>query len=126
MTITLGGVTLNDHVSWRGKFNQFYPGREAMTLGGRVVVQRGPSEASEIILEAIEEDNVRKGFFTEAQLSALQIMKNQGLRITLSYHGESHEVVIKADGISVEKTLWKSQYTADERYVGSIILKKVS
>jgi hypothetical protein len=125
MSITLGGVTLNDHVSWRGRFNQSLgSGSEQQTLGGRLVVTRGPEGSNDIVLEAIEEDNIRKGYFTQSQLESLEPFRISGQTITLNYHGLYIDVVIKINGISVEKTLWQSQYTADERYIGSITLAR--
>lgn len=125
MTIRLGGVTLNDHISWRGRFNSPFAGSERPTLGGRLVTQRAPGNAPDIILEAIEEDNVRKGYFTQSQLEQIEVFKNSGQTITLEYHSETFQVVVKFDGINVEKTLWKSTYSSDERYIGYIGLKRV-
>lgn len=128
MTITLGILTLNQHVSWRGRFANAFPGQERITLGGKVIVDRlltGNQAGSDIMLEAIEEDNIRKGYFTQAQLEQIEIYKNSGETIILGYHGVNIPVVVKHDGVYVEKTLWQSTYTADERYVGSIGLKRV-
>lgn len=126
MTITLGTITLNQHVSWRGRFNNPFPGAERVTIGGKLIVDRlAVGGIDDIILEAIEEDDIRKGYFTKAQLDAIELYKVSGTTITLNYHGENIPVVVKHDGIYVEKTLWQSIYTADERYVGSISLKRV-
>ena len=127
MTIMLGSVSLNDHVSWRGRWNEpTVPGSELVTLGGRVYVQRDiASNASEIVLEAIEENNVRKGYFTQSQLEGIRAYRDAGTVVTLSYHGESISVVVKNDGIQVEKVLWKSTFDTSEKYLGSITLMRV-
>jgi len=125
MSITLGGVSLNDHVSWRGRFNQsIVSGNERVTLGGKVIPQRGPAGTAEIVLEAIEEDDIRKGYFTQAQLTSLEAFRQSGETISLNYHGETINVKIKIDGFAVEKTLWQSTFTANERYIGTITLMR--
>lgn len=127
MSITLGTVSLNAHVSWRGRWNEpVVPGSELVTLGGKVIVQRDiASNSSEIVLEAIEEDNVRKGYFTQTQLEGIRAYRDAGTVIALSYHGETINVIVKNDGIQVEKVLWKSTFDNLERYIGSITLMRV-
>ena len=127
MTITLGSVTLNDHISWRGRWNEpITPGSEMVTLGGLVIVQRDiANDSSEIVLEAIEEDNVRKGYFTQPQLEGIRAYRDAGVAIVLSYHGESINVIVKNEGIRVEKVLWKSAFDNLEKYLGSITLMRV-
>lgn len=126
MTITLGAVTLNQHVSWRGYFNDGIPGEERRTLGNRLIVSRlSPSDGHDIILEAIEEDNIRKGYFTHQQLQQLNIYKRTGEVIVLNYHNVIFNVVIIHNGINVEKTLWKSENSSDDRYIGTISMKIV-
>jgi len=127
MTITLGTISLNDHVSWRGRWNEpVVPGSEMVTLGGKVIVQRDiASNSSEIVLEAIEENNVRKGYFTQSQLEGIRAYRDAGTVVSLSYHGESVNVIVKNDGIQVEKVLWQSTFDALEKYLGSITLMRV-
>ena len=126
MTITLGTVTLNQHISWRGRFNDAKSsGQERSTIGGRTIVDRlliGTPDF--IVLEAIEEDDIRKGYFLKADLDALCVYRDNGTIISLSYHNDVYLVVIPIDGIRVEKTIWQSEFTADEKYIGSITLKR--
>ncbi len=127
MTITVGSVTLNDHVSWRGRWNQGVPGSERVTLGNVVVVNRLSGQANpDVVLEAREEDNVRKGYYTQAQIEALIVYRDAGTVLSINYHGIIFTAIIKIDGIQVQKTLWQSTFTADERYVGSITFKRVT
>jgi len=123
MTITLGGVTLNSHISWRGYFNSpGVPGSEASTFGGRTVVNRLAGNTTDIVLESIEEDNVRKGFFLAPTLASLVAFRDAGTTLLLNYHGESVYGVIKSNG---EKALWQSVNDNTEKYIGSITLKRV-
>lgn len=126
MAITLGAVTLNQHISWRGYHNTpGVPGSEASTLGGRTVVNRLVGNTTDIVLECIEEDNVRKGYFLKPTLDSLRVYRDAGTTIVLSYHGESVDVIIKNTGINVEKVLWQSENDNTEKYIGSITLKRV-
>lgn len=127
MTIALGAVTFNTGVSWRGKYSTpTVAGSDQSTLGGRTVVNRlSANDTSLIVLEAIEEDNVRKGYFTRPQLVILAGYRDAGTNITLNFHGEeSLSVVIPTDGINVEKVLWESENDDTEKYVGSITVKR--
>jgi hypothetical protein len=127
MTITLGGVTLNSHLSWQKRWDTSeVSGEEATTLGGRSVFTRGPESLQDIVLECIEEDNIRKGYFTQSQLESLIVFRDAGTTIILSYHSESSIAVgIRLNGINVKKTLWNSEFTDEDRYVGTITLKRV-
>ena len=126
MSNTLGSVTLNDYVSWTNRYNApLVEGDELTTLGGGTIVNRSPSTGtSDIILEAIEEDNVRKGYFTPGQLADICAYRDSGEVITLSYRSENIKVVVRANGVSVKRTLWQTEGTAYERYVGTITLKR--
>lgn len=126
MSITLGAVSLNDHISWRGYHNSpGVPGSQASTLGGRTVVNRFVGNTTDIVLECIEEDNVRKGYFLAGTLALLRGYRDAGTTIAFNYHGESVDVIIKHDGINVEKVLWQSVNDETEKFIGSITLKRV-
>ena len=126
MTITLGAVTLNEHISWRGYHNSpGVPGSEASTLGGRTVINRLIGNTTDIVLECIEEDNIRKGYFLSLELTSLRSYRDAGTTIVLDYHGEQVNVVIKSSGINVEKVLWQSVNDDTEKYLGTITLKRV-
>lgn len=121
MSISLGGVALNDHLSWTSRYNTAkVSGSEVGTLGGRLIVTRAVKDFEEITLEAIEEDNVRKGYFTGAQIAALVAFRDSAAIVELNYHGEVKNVMILVNGIRVKKTLWKSVFEDDDRYVGSV------
>ena len=125
MAITLGAVSLNDHISWRGYHNSpGVPGSEVSTLGGNTVVNRLMGNTTDIILEAIEEDNIRKGYFLKEQLDALRVYRDSGTVITLDYHGEEVDVIIRSNGILVEKALWQSTFDTTEKWIGSITCKR--
>lgn len=124
MTITLGAVTLNEHVSWVGRYDEGVAGSEDVTLLGRTIVNRLAGDVQDIILEAREEDNVRKGYFIKADLDTLIGYRDAGTEISLNYHGESYSVVIKADGINVRKALWQSIFDSTEKWIGTITCKK--
>lgn len=126
MTITLGAVTLNDHISWRGYHNSpGVPGSEASTLGGRTVINRLIGNTTDIVLECIEEDNIRKGYFLSPELTSLRAYRDAGTTIVLDYHGEQVNVIIRSSGINVEKVLWQSVNDDTEKYLGTITLKRV-
>ena len=126
MAITVGSETLNEHISWRGYHNSpSVPGSEASTLGGGTVVNRLAGNTTEIVLESIEEDNIRKGYFLNPTLIALRAYRDAGTTIVLDYHGETANVVIKSNGIVVEKALWKSQNDDTEKYIGTITFKRM-
>ena len=127
ITGTLGTTTLNQYVSWRGKYTQpGVPGSEDSTLMGRTVVNRLAGNTTDIVLEAIEEDNVRKGYFQKAELDDLADYRDSGETVTLNYHDEdSVSVVVKSDGMAVEKVLWQSEFDAVEKWLGSITFKRV-
>ncbi len=126
MSNTLGTVTLNDYVSWTNRYNSsMVEGGEETTLGGGTIVNRSPSTGnSDIILEAIEEDNIRKGYFTPDQLAGICAYRDSGEVIVLGYFNESINVVVRANGVAVKRTLWQSEGTSYERYVGTITLKR--
>jgi hypothetical protein len=126
MAITVGTVTLNQHISWRGYHNNpAVPGSEASTLGGRIVVNRLlGNNTTDVVLEAIEEDNIRKGYFTKPVLDDLRTYRDAGTPVTVNYHGETFVGVIRVKGIQVEKVLWQSEYDDEEKYIGSITFKR--
>lgn len=127
MTITIGTTTLNDHVSWRNRYAHGVPGSERVTLGNLVVINRLTGQSTpDIVLEAREEDNVRKGYFLKDELVALAAYRDSGEVVAVNYHGETFTAVVKIDGISVEKVLWQSQDTTGEKYLGTITLKRLS
>ncbi len=126
MTITLGSIPINKHVSLRGYHNSpGVPGSEASTLGGRTVVNRLIGNTTDIILECVEQENVRKGYFLNQTLIAIRSYRDAGTTIQLDYHGEVFNVVVKTNGVSVEKALWKSENDDTEKYIGTITLKRV-
>lgn len=126
MAITLGAVTLNDHISWRGYHNSpGVPGSEASTLGGRTVINRLIGNTTDIVLECIEEDDIRKGYFLSPELTSLRAYRDAGTTIVLDYHGEQVNVIIRSSGINVEKVLWQSVNDDTEKYLGTITLKRV-
>ena len=121
MAITAGAVTLNSHISWRGFFNSAkVAGSEDTTLRGRPVINRLPNANDDIVWEAIEEDDVRKGYFIKSELEALEVYRDAGTIIILNYHGTITQAVIRMGGINVEKVLWKSEFDEEEKYIGSI------
>jgi hypothetical protein len=124
MTITVGAVTLNQHVSWVGRYDQGVAGSENVTLLGRTVVNRLPGDTQDVVFEAREEDNVRKGYFLKSHLDALAAYRDAGTELGIDYHGESLTAVIKADGIRVRKALWQSQFDSEEKWIGTITFKR--
>ena len=124
MTITLGAVTLNQHISWVNKYDEGLAGSENVTLLGRTVVNRLAGNVEDIVLEAREEDNVRKGYFVKADLDTIKGYRDAGTEITLDYHGDTYPVVVKHDGINVRKALWQSTFDATEKWMGTITLKR--
>ena len=55
MVITIGSLTLNEHISRRQRFNNIALGFEKLTLGGKIVSFRLIGDSSDIVLEAIED-----------------------------------------------------------------------
>lgn len=127
MSITLGSVTLNEHVSWLGRYQESTKvGSEDITLGGTVVINRLSSgEIRDIVLQAIEEDNIRKGYFLKSQLDQLEIYRDDGTVVELNYHGEVFSVVIPLDGIQVTKALYQSVFDDTEKWIGTITLRRI-
>jgi hypothetical protein len=124
MAITLGAVTLNQHISWVNKYDEGLAGSDNVTLLGRTVVNRLAGNVEDIVLEAREEDNVRKGYFLKADLDTISGYRDAGTELTLNYHGDSYTVVVKHDGINVRKALWQSEFDATEKWMGTITLKR--
>ncbi len=125
MAITIGTATLNSHISWRGHFNEpGVPGSEVSTLGGNTIINRLIGNTTDIVLESIEEDNIRKGYFESPELEILSGYRDSGTSVVLNYHGTVVNVIVKTDGINVEKVLWKSINDNEEKYIGTITLKR--
>lgn len=124
MAITVQAVTLNQHVSWIDRYLQGVAGSEKVTLLGRTVVNRLAGDVRDVVFEAREEDNVRKGYFLKAELDVLEGYRDAGTVLSINYHGTTFSAVIKSDGIRVKKALWQSEFDTIEKWIGTITFKR--
>ena len=126
MTITLGGVTLNDTLVWENKDS--YP-RNAYsrrtTLQGRVIIQSSSIDGRLITLRTIDVAAGTIGYFTKAQIDSIRTFENNMSTISFVYESETINVVVQPGGINVEAMIPRPNHDATDLFTGSINLIEV-
>lgn len=118
MAVTLGTVTLSDHLILAGIENAPPVAiSQKRTLGGRSVVTSAPTTGGRVLTLSGEHH------YTQAQLDAVRVLAALGQPVTLTHHRGIFTVLIT--GISVEPSLPHSNPDATEWYSGDITLIEV-
>jgi hypothetical protein len=111
ITLTDGTTTLTlNHVLWTNRAQASgVSGSEQVTLGGRLVVTRGPGPAGrQIILAAQLEGKNMRGWFTWAQVEQFMIWRDSGTTLVLNYNGEIRAAMIPLSGIDITPVIQAS------------------
>ena len=127
MTITLGGVTLNNNLIWENKdsypLNAF---SRRVTVQGRVVLQHSSVDGREIILSTIATSGGTIGYFEYSQIQTIRDFENNMSVISFVYESETLNVIVEPGGINVEPIVPSPVYIADSWFLGSIKLIEIN
>lgn len=105
MSITLsdGATTLTlNQLLWSDRNRTMAVGREQMTLGGSMHIQRmSVSAGTEIVLDARLSGGSLRGWFVWGQVGQLRSWRDAATVLTLVYDSDSRTVIIPLDGIDI-------------------------
>ncbi len=123
MTVSLGGITLDDNLRLGGELTGSTLAGSARPTFGGVCIQILPVVAGNILtLSATLDGNSLRGVFTRAQLQAVAALRDAGAPVALVHHLGTWQVWIPPDGIQAESVLDHADPGADEWYSGTITL----
>lgn len=127
MTVSLGGITLDDNLRLDGVHTQAAMAGSARATMGSVWVQRIAMSAGKTLqLIATMDGDTVKGYFTGAQIAALAALRDAGESVALVHHLGSWQVWIPPTGISVEQVFDFADPDDDSWYIGTITLITVA
>lgn len=127
MTVSLGGITLDDNLRLDGVHTQAaIAGSARATMGGVHVQSIAMSAGKTLQLIATMDGDTVKGFFLGSQVDALAALRDAGESVALVHHLGSWQVWIPPTGISVEQVFDYADPTDDDWYVGIITLITVA
>jgi len=127
MTVSLGGITLDDNLRLDGVLSQSsMAGNARPTMGGICIQTVAMSGGKTLQLVATNDGNSVYGPFTGAQLASLAALRDAGAPVALVHHLGTFQVWIPPDGISVEQVFDYADPGATDWYVGTITLITVS
>lgn len=123
MTVSLGGILLDDNLRLQEPLNQSsMAGSARPTFGGVCIQTMAMASGRTLQLEATREGDTLRGVFTRATLLQLVALRDAGLPVPLIHHVYSGQVWIPPDGIAVESALDHADPGDDEWYTGTITL----
>lgn len=123
MTVSLGGVALDDNLRLDGVLTQSsMAGSARATIGGICVQLVAMSAGKTLQLVATLDGSSVKGMYTGAQLASLSALRDAGAAVTLVHHLGTWQVWIPPDGIAVEQVFDYSDPDDAAWYVGTITL----
>lgn len=123
MSVSLGGVTLDDNLRLDGVLTQSAMAGSARATMGGICVQRVAMGAGKTLqLVATMDGQAVKGLYTGAQLTALAALRDAGAAVTLVHHLGTWQVWIPPAGIAVEQVFDYSDPDDAAWYVGTITL----
>ena len=127
MTISLGGVTLNNNLIWDNRdscpLNAF---SRRVTISGRVVLQHSSIDGREIILTTVSTSGGTIGYFEYSQLESIRSFENNMSVISFVYETETLNVIVEPGGINVEPVVSSPIYSSGAWFLGSIKLIEVN
>lgn len=117
MTVSLGGITLSDHLVLT--IGQLPAGiSQRRLIGGASVVQADGSSGGRTLTLAGEHH------WTLAQVEALQVLQASGQAVTLVHHRGAFQVVI-SDTSELQPSIEYANPTAADWYSGSVSMIEV-
>ena len=123
MTVSLGGIALDDNLRLGGELTGSAMAGSARPTFGGVCIQTLPVVAGNVLtLSATLEGNSLRGAFTLAQLQAIAALRDAGAPVALAHHLGAWQVWIPPDGIQAESVFDHADPDADEWYSGTITL----
>jgi hypothetical protein len=126
MTIRLGGITLNDDLSWPDEFaTPAAAGSSYQTCGpgGKTVFQRYSTSVSRLItLVAQEVDGGLLGYFSYAQCQAIKALEG-GAPVELEYEGRIFTVLVMSCAFVAR--LPRPNHQATDLFTGSVTMREV-
>lgn len=127
MTVSLGGIALDDNLRLDGVHDQpALAGSARPTIGGICLQRLAMSGGKVLQLVATRDGDSVKGLFTGAQLASLASLRDAGAPVTLIHHLGTFQVWLPPDGISSEQVFDYANPGADDWYVGALTLITVS
>lgn len=125
MTVSLGGISLDEGLRLEGVGNQPQVAASVRkTLGGRPVVQSIPVAAGrELLLEAYRGGESIRGYFTGSQFSALAALRDAAQAVTLVHHLGTFRVRILS--LQLETVSGVSDPDGSTIYIGTITMIEV-
>lgn len=127
MTISLGGVVLNDNLIWDNQnsypLNAF---SRRVTIQGRVILQHSSVDGREIVLSTVSTSGGTIGYYTFAQLESIRGFENNVSVVSFVYETETLNVIVEPGGINIEPVIPRPAYDSTDWFLGSIKLIEVS
>jgi len=127
MTVSLGGIVLDEGLRLLGVHDQSgMAGVARPTIGG-ICIQSTPMSGGKILqLIATRNGSSIRGLFTGAHLTSLAALRDAGAPVELIHHLGTFTVWIPPDGITSEQVAEYSDPGPTDWYVGTITLITVS
>jgi len=124
MSITLGGVELNQNLSLDGLVGTADTlSSMDVTLSGNTILQIRPASLSRLLTLIALDSNYKQGWFCHFQIVALKEIANSALPVALVYADETYSVVIT--DIKVQEWYSWEPINDFKRYSGTISLQEV-
>jgi len=125
MTISVGGVTLPDDMTWEDEFD----GAEVAvaqnhTIGGRAITDAMTLEGGRTFTLASRRigDEIY-GALTRTQVQALKAVERAGLTVSFIY--ESQTFLVKVKAVQMRLAFERPNPDSDDEYTGSIAMAEV-
>lgn len=127
MTVSLGGIVLDDNLRLDGVLTQSaMAGSVRSTMGGVCVQHIAISGGKTLQLVATMDGNSVHGLFTGAQLASLAALRDTGAPVPLVHHLGTFQVWIPPTGIAVEQVFDYADPDGTAWYVGTITIITVN
>ena len=126
MTISLGGVALNENLYLEGVENHMGNSvNSVMTIGGlSITTTLARSGGRTLTLTTTNNSGALQGIFCQSDIDAIQEVEGSGLQVTLTYRDRGDfQVVIT--GLSFTQFKQNEPVSPAKRYTGSIQLIEV-
>ena len=127
MSISLGGVSLNDNLIWENRNS--YPLNaysRRVTVSGRVVLQHSSVDGREIILSTIATSGGTIGYFTKNQIDSIKGFENNMSVVSFVYESDTINVVVRPGGVNVDPVTPRPNQGASDWFLGTINLIEIS
>lgn len=126
MTVSLGGVVLNESLTLRGVFESPQVAINIeRTLSGDPAPMVFPVVGRTLTLTTTWRDGKYSGYYTRSQLQSLAVIRDSGQAVPLDYRGTTYNVLVLADGINVSQITGTPTVQATDWYAGDINMIEV-